>query len=203
MGKPGSVVAKVPVILSKLKVSFPITFQFTLDENCILNEENSIKSEITNTYLCRNDDLILCGFFEKTLYYNTSECSSCESKIIKTPIEEKFPLKFITMPNFPVRTKETIFTAPMEPICCNINSIELLKDTIVNDGNNYKNTAIISIDLSISQIQNVFIAEPECDAVLLEECSPHFMCDDFNYYSNYEVGYNPTIGVIVEEQKCK
>lgn len=203
MGKPGTIVAKVPVILTNLLISLPISFVFTLDKNYLLNDKTYNNFNITKIYLGKNDKLTLYCTFEKQLNYidSFSKIPSTKSKTIKIPLNITMKVQFLNKPNISSKNHKYIFRLPDEPLSCDINYIKLLKDNITNNGCNYKNDILISINLSIHQVQDVFISEPECTAILLKKFSKYYKYDKITYCDNYIVGHNPKVGVVATKAK--
>ncbi|MGG7176892.1 hypothetical protein ACQPU1_04815 [Clostridium paraputrificum] len=202
MGKAGPLVIKAPVVLSDLKILIPISTILSLDKDYISATSDYNKVIISKLELKNEKELLISGFLLKLL-----ECSILENnrlckynRVFKIPIDKKICIEFNQQPNLSCKCCNTLQTFDSEPINCHLDSIELLKDSSEYSCYEYLSEMIISVRLSLSQVQNVFIPEPEGNVYLQSKGSKNFiLAEDYNKDFYYLVGENPKKGLIAEK----
>ncbi|MGL4108940.1 hypothetical protein [Clostridium sp. LP20] len=202
MGKAGPLVIKAPVILSDLKILIPISTTLSLDKDYKSTTSDYNKVIISKLKLRNENELVISGFLLKLL-----ECSIIENnklckynRIFKIPIDKKICIEFNQQANLSCKSCKSIQTFDPEPFNCHLDSIELLKDSAEYSCYEYLSEMVISVRLSLSQVQNVFIPEPEGNVYIQSKGSKNFiLTEDCNKDFYYLVGENPKKGLIADK----
>lgn len=201
MGKPGSLIIKAPVVLSNLKISIPITTELNFEESYINISENTNKISLSTIEITGNNELIIKGSIYKTLKYSINKITpnSIKSFNLDIPIEEKIAIDFDQIPINNNIDFKLYYQKNSQPIYCDLDYIQVLQDIVTKKNNSYINEIIISLHLSLTQVQNVFIPEPEGNVLILNENSNGFILNkvDTNKTS-YMIGFNPEKGLIAK-----
>ncbi|MGG7079489.1 hypothetical protein [Clostridium sardiniense] len=204
MGKPGSLIIKAPVVLSNLKISIPITTELNFNESYINISENTNKISLSTLEITGNNELIIRGSISKVLKYsiNKLNLNSSKSFNLDIPIAEKININFDQIPINNNIDFKLYYQKNSQPIYCDLDYIQVLQDIITKKDNNYMNEIIISLHLSLTQVQNVFIPEPDGNVLILNENSNGFILGkvDTNEPS-YMIGFNPKKGLIAKSIK--
>lgn len=201
MGKPGSLIIKAPVVLSNLKISIPITTELNFHERYINISENTNKISLNTLEITGNNELIIKGFIYKSLKYSINKIDINSTKIfnLDIPIEEKININFEQIPINNNIDFKLYYQKNSQPIYCDLDYIQILQDIVTKKNNTYINEIIISLHLSLTQVQNVFIPEPEGNVLILKENSNGFILDKIDTNKpNYVIGLNPQKGLIAK-----
>lgn len=204
MGKPGSLIIKAPVVLSNLKISIPITTELNFKESYINISENTNKISLSTLEITGNNELIINGSISKVLKYSISKINlnSAKSFNLDIPISEKININFDQIPINNNIDFKLYYQKNSQPIYCDLDYIQVLQDIITKKDNNYINEIIISLHLSLTQVQNVFIPEPDGNVLILNENSNGFILDKVdNNEPTYMIGFNPKKGLIAKSIK--
>ncbi|GAA0071910.1 hypothetical protein UT300003_34350 [Clostridium sardiniense] len=204
MGKPGSLIIKAPVVLSNLKISIPITTELNFKESYINISENTNKISLSTLEITGNNELIINGSISKVLKYSISKINlnSAKSFNLDIPISEKININFDQIPINNNIDFKLYYQKNSQPIYCDLDYIQVLQDIITKKDNNYINEIIISLHLSLTQVQNVFIPEPDGNVLILNENSNGFILDKVdNDDPTYMIGFNPKKGLIAKSIK--
>lgn len=204
MGKPGSLIIKAPVVLSNLKISIPITTELNFKESYINISENTNKISLSTLEITGNNELIINGSISKVLKYsiNKINLNSTKSFNLDIPISEKININFDQIPINNNIDFKLYYQKNSQPIYCDLDYIQVLQDIITKKDNNYINEIIISLHLSLTQVQNVFIPEPDGNVLILNENSNGFILDKTdNDEPSYMIGFNPKKGLIAKSIK--
>lgn len=201
LGKAGSLIIQAPVVLSYLKVNIPVYTNINLSKNCLNVKTTQNKIFIKKPLLASDNKLILTGHIEKSLSYktnsnNTSKFSGTKTLNIDIQIEEHVNITFDQFPVKNEKNTEFYYEKSDEPINCNMEFIELIQDNIQYTDSGYVNKLILSLQFSLTQLQYVFIPEPEGDVQLLNPNSntPIQTPKTNNFY--YNIGFNNSVGLI-------
>ena len=202
MGKAGPLVIKAPVILSDLKLLIPISTTLLLDKDYKSAISDYNKVIISKLELKNEKELVISGFLLKLL-----ECSIIENnkpckynRIFKIPIDKKICIEFNQQPILSYKVCKSVQTFDPEPLNCHLDSIELLKDSAEYSCYEYISEIIISVRLSLSQVQNVFIPEPEGNVYLQSKgCKNFILAENCNKDFYYLVGKNTKKGLIADK----
>lgn len=201
MGKPGSLIIKAPVVLSNLKISIPITTELNFHARYINISENTNKISLSTLEITGNNELIIKGFIYKSLKYsiNKIDINSTKNFNLDIPIEEKININFEQIPINNNIDFKLYYQKNSQPIYCDLDYIQILQDIVTKKNNTYINEIIISLHLSLTQVQNVFIPEPEGNVLILKENSNGFILDKIDTNKpNYVIGLNPQKGLIAK-----
>ncbi|WP_419747758.1 hypothetical protein ACNULB_08845 [Clostridium perfringens] len=204
MGKPGSLVIKAPVILSKLKISIPIYTKINLKENYINVIDKNNKILLDTLKIRGENELVIKGNISKTLKYfsNKYSINSLKTFNMNIPIKEKVNINFNQAPINSNINLKLYYQKSSQPIYCELECIKIAKDIITKINNTYVNKFGIYLYLSLIQVQDVFISEPEGNAFILRENSKYFVLDESDFEKeNYLIGFNPQKGLIAKKQK--
>lgn len=204
MGRPGSLIIKAPVVLSNLKVSIPITTELNFEESYINISENTNKISLSTLEITGNNELIIRGSISKVLKYsiNKVNLNSSKSFNLDIPIAEKININFDQIPINNNIDFKLYYQKNSQPIYCDLDYIQVLQDIITKKDNNYINEIIISLHLSLTQVQNVFIPEPDGNVLILNENSNGFILGKFDTDNpSYMIGFNPQKGLIAKSIK--
>lgn len=201
MGKPGSLIIKAPVVLSNLKISIPITTELNFEENYINISENTNKISLSTLEITGNSELIIKGSIYKSLKYSLNKFNpnSIKSFNLDIPINERVTIDFEQIPINNNIDFKLYYQKNSQPIYCDLDYIQVLQDIVTKKNTTYINEIIISLHLSLTQVQNVFIPEPEGNVLILNKNSNGFILDKFDTNkSNYLIGVNPQKGLIAK-----
>ncbi len=202
MGKPGSLVAKIPIILTYFEFSFPLYFK--LDPNNYINlndnSRNSNRVLINTISLNKNKQLIIHGIFIKKIKYSDIYDSkpSIKCNIIKIPINKVLNIKFLHEPNLSIDKTNISNKLNINPIKYTIKHVKVSDSSYSTTSDNSVNAITLSIKLYLSQVQNVFIQEPAGNFVLLNKNSPNFKYSEPSSSDLYVVGFNKEKGLIAD-----
>ncbi|WP_252229870.1 MULTISPECIES: hypothetical protein [unclassified Clostridium] len=202
MGKPGSLVAKIPIILTYFEFSFPLYFK--LDSNNYINlndnSRNSNRVLINTISLNKNKQLIIHGIFIKKIkysdVYDTKPSIKCNT--IKIPINKVLNIKFLHEPNLSIDKTNISNKLNINPIKYTIEHIKVSDSSYSTTTDNSVNAITLSIKIYLSQVQNVFIQEPAGNFVLLNKNSPNFKYSEPSSSDLYVVGFNKEKGLIAD-----
>lgn len=202
MGRAGSVVARIPVLLTKEKITFSFIKNFSLLKNSKILKKTFMTPIIDSICLDKNNFLRFYGRIEKKIYYEdvSSKSKFVNSKILSIPLEKKVPIHFFNKPYITEKLPNLIYQQSNEPLICNINYIEVLEDSITNSDSSYSCFLTLLIDFEIYQNQNIFISEPDGNVILLSENSQYNYCDNSQNLSIYNIGYHPSIGIVASDK---
>lgn len=204
MGKPGSLIIKAPVVLSNLKISIPITTELNFKESYINISENTNKISLSTLEITGNNELIIRGSISKVLKYsiNKINLNSSKSFNLDIPIAEKININFDQIPINNNIDFKLYYQKNSQPIYCDLDYIQVLQDIITKKDNNYINEIIVSLHLSLTQVQNVFIPEPDGNVLILNENSNGFILGNVDTDEpSYMIGFNPKKGLIAKSIK--
>lgn len=204
MGKPGSLIIKAPVVLSNLKISIPITTELNFKESYINISENTNKISLSTLEITGNNELIIRGSISKVLKYsiNKLNLNSSKSFNLDIPIAEKVNINFDQIPINNNIDFKLYYQKNSQPIYCDLDYIQVLQDIITKKDNTYINEIIISLHLSLTQVQNVFIPEPDGNVLILNENSNGFILSNVDTDEpSYMIGFNPKKGLIAKSIK--
>lgn len=202
LGKPGALIAKIPIILTHLEFSFPLYFKLK-PKNYINLDDNSSDSNnviLNNVSISKNNKLLINGLFIKKIKYCSVSYDKAVDKcaILKIPINKILNIKFLKKPNL-YTDKTNIFNKHnYSPIKYSIDHIKISDNCFCFKNNNSISKLTLSIKLYLYQMQNVFIPEPEGDFILLNKDSPYFKCSNPTCSDLYVVGYNKDKGLIAD-----
>ncbi len=202
MGKPGSLIIKAPVILSNLKLSVPITTKLNFSEEYINITDNTNKISLNSLKVVGNNELIIKGSISKTLKYSFNRANGINSTKnfnIDIAIDEKININFDQIPIDNTIDFKLYYQKNPQPIYCELDYIQIMQDIITKRNNNYINELHISFHISLIQVQNVFIPEPDGNVFILKENSDGFILDESDFKEeNYIIGFNPKKGLIAK-----
>lgn len=199
MGKAGALVIQVPVVLSSLKISIPLYRKININQNCRNLKTCYNKVFLSKLQLNSKNQLFLNGYIRKSLNYY-ADFNNNPRINIKIPFNKKVTIKFDQIPTHTYEYNNSYFQKSAEPINYSIQSIKILNDSILKIKMNYISTMVLSIKLYLTQVQNVFIQEPEGDVMLLSANStPHILNNFKNKDFYYTVGYNSHIGLFANK----
>ncbi len=202
MGKPGSLVAKIPIILTYFEFSFPLYFKLEPNNYINLNDNsrNSNRVLINTISLNKNKQLIIHGTFIKKIkyldVYDTKPSIKCNT--IKIPIHKVLNIKFLHEPNLSIDKTNISNKLNINPIKYTIKHVKVSDSSYSTTTDNSMNAITLSIKLYLSQVQNVFIQEPTGNFVLLNKNSPHFKYSEPRSSDLYVVGFNKEKGLIAD-----
>ncbi|MDR5586374.1 MULTISPECIES: hypothetical protein [Clostridium] len=202
MGKPGSLIAKIPIVLTYFEFSFPLYFKLEPNNYINLNDNsrNSNRVIIDKISLNKNKQLIINGIFIKKI--KCSDMCDAESSnkctTIKISINKVLNIKFLHKPNLSTNKTNIFNKHNINPIKYTIEHVKISDSSYSSQNNNSINKIILSIKLYLSQVQSVFIPEPDGNFVLLNKNSPSFKCTNPNCSDLYVVGFNKDKGLIAD-----
>ncbi|SFC51950.1 hypothetical protein [Clostridium uliginosum] len=202
MGKPGAFIIKVPIVLSNLKISIPIKKKIDLNKNCRGIKTNHNKVYLKNSKLNSNGKLLVNGYIHKSLKYSIYNLDKIteQSMNVDIPVAANVTINFDQIPICKTPNSEACFYEKSTPIHCSLDCIEILKDSVCNSSSHYYIEMIISLKLTLTQVQNVFIPEPEGNFMLLSDNSKVLSLDNINEDNSYcVVGYDPKKGLIANK----
>ena len=205
LGKAGSLVIQAPVVLSRLKITLPFSTKINLSTTSLNVKTKQNKVFIKKPRLSSENKLILTGHIEKFLLYtyNDSENNS-ESKNTKIfnlyiPIEEQTTINFDQLPVNYEKNTEYYYEQGSEPINYNMESIQIVKDEIEYTDSGYINELTLCLQFSLTQLQYVFIPEPEGDVILLQPHSNKPVQNPSNDNFYYSIGYEHSTGLVANK----
>ncbi|WP_252241921.1 hypothetical protein [Clostridium sp. ZBS18] len=202
MGKPGSLVAKIPIILTYFEFSFPLYFKLEPNNYINLNDNsrNSNRVLINTLSLNKNKQLIIHGIFIKKIKYSDIYDSkpSIKCNTIKIPIHKVLNIKFLHEPNLSIDKTNISNKLNINPIKYTIKHVNVSDSSYSTTSDNSVNAITLSIKLYLSQVQNVFIQEPAGNFVLLNKNSPNFKYSEPISSDLYVVGFNKEKGLIAD-----
>lgn len=151
MGKPGSLVAKIPIILTYFEFSFPLYFK--LDPNNYINlndnSRNSNRVLINTISLNKNKQLIIHGIFIKKIKYSDVYDSkpSIKCNTIKIPINKVLNIKFLHEPNLSIDKTNISNKLNINPIKYTIDHVKVSDSSYSTATDNSMNAITLSIKL--------------------------------------------------------
>lgn len=200
MGKPGAVVIQSPVILSILEMYIPLNKRINLDKSYLNVETISNKIFFRKPTLNRENKLSINGYINKCIkYFNSNlDRKSEQYMYINIPINSEVIVKFYHMPIYNDIKSKANFYQKSRPIKCSFNYIEIVDDKIYDINFNHVIEMSLCLNLILTQVQNVFISEPDGDFVLNSNnamsCRGNRKSD--NNKLNCVVGYDDGKGLI-------
>lgn len=199
MGKAGPLVIHVPVVLASLKISIPLCTKININKN--IKNINTIINKIflTKIQLDSKNKLLVSGHVKKELLYHDILNKSHPFNI-KIPFNEKIIIKFNQVPICTHDNVQYNYKKTPNPINFDIEYMKIINDSISKTKKNYLNTMVVSLKLTLSQVQNIFIEEPEGDALLLSQNSlPPILDKFYNKTFYYTIGFDPKTGLIASK----
>lgn len=100
LGKAGSLVIQAPVVLSRLKITVPLSSKINLSKSCMNLKTKQNKVFIKKPRLSDENKLILTGHIEKFIFYTDTDSNDIlninNSKLFNLyiPIEEYITVNF-------------------------------------------------------------------------------------------------------------
>lgn len=203
MGKPGSLVIKAPVVIGNITVTLSKTTNIPFDSSYIDIIENINKLSLKPLDLSGNSDLLISGLISKTLQYTVNNhMNSTKTLTLNIPLSECLQIKFNQAPILDTIDFKYYYHKKPDSISCELNYIKIEKDIIKRDNSGFINELVILINISLTQIQDVFIPEPEGEFIVLDKNSNSFKINP-QPKTEYVVGYNPDKGLIAENKTKK
>lgn len=211
MGKPGSIVIKAPVVLSTLKISIPINKRINLNSKSSRIEIISNKISIKKPKFNKDNRLVINGYIHKYIKYfnNNSNKNIGRNLEIKIPINSEILINFDQIPMYNPGSDKNIFYEESKVIKCNFECVKLISDRISQSEYSYFNDSLLELNVTLTQIQNIFIPEPDGDFVLItNNLKPNQFKNNRseNKNTHYLVGYDSSRGLvanIIEPNKKK
>ena len=196
LGKPGSLVIKAPVVLGTITIKISKATNIPFDPSYIDVLENINKLSLNPLDLDGDSTLLISGLINKTLKYTTIT-NSIKSLTLNIPINECLEIKLNHSPILDTIDFKFYYHKKPNPISCELNHIKIEKDVIKKEKNGFFNEFSILLNVSLTQIQDVFIPEPEGEFIVLDKDSNKFKINSPSS-PEYIVGYNPEKGLIAE-----
>ena len=196
LGKPGSLVIKAPVVLGTITIKISKATNIPFDPSYIDVLENINKLSLNPLDLDGDSTLLISGLINKTLKYTTIT-NSIKSLTLNIPINECLEIKLNHSPILDTIDFKFYYHKKPNPISCELNYIKIEKDIIKKEKNGFFNEFSILLNVSLTQIQDVFIPEPEGEFIVLDKDSNKFKINSPSS-PEYIVGYNPEKGLIAE-----
>ncbi|ENZ00272.1 hypothetical protein [Clostridium thermobutyricum] len=196
LGKPGSLVIKAPVVLGTITIKLSKTTNIPFDPSYIDVLENINKLSLNPLDFDGDSTLLISGLINKTLKYTTIT-NSIKSLTLNIPINECLEIKLNHSPILDTIDFKFYYHKKPNPISCELNHIKIEKDVIKKEKNGFFNEFSILLNVSLTQIQDVFIPEPEGEFIVLDKNSNKFKINSPSS-PEYIVGYNPEKGLIAE-----
>lgn len=196
LGKPGSLVIKAPVVLGTITIKLSKTTNIPFDPSYIDVLENINKLSLNPLDFDGDSTLLISGLINKTLKYTTIT-NSIKSLTLNIPINECLEIKLNHSPILDTIDFKFYYHKKPNPISCELNHIKIEKDVIKKEKNGFFNEFSILLNVSLTQIQDVFIPEPEGEFIVLDKDSNKFKINSPSS-PEYIVGYNPEKGLIAE-----
>ena len=205
LGKAGSLVIQAPVVLSRLKIQIPLSTKINLSKSCLNLKTKQNKVFIKKPRLSSENKLILTGHIEKFITFtsvdsdNTADIKRNKTFNLYIPIEEHISINFDQIPVITEKNTQYYYERGDEPISYNMESIQLIYDNIEYTDSGYISELTLCLQFSLTQLQYVFIPEPEGDVILLPPHSnkPLQNPNDDNFY--YSIGYDHSAGLIANK----
>lgn len=198
MGRVGSLVIQAPVVLTRLKISIPITSNIDLPDS--YNNINTLSNKVflSKPNIDCNGTLSIEGYIEKKIEY----MESCQLST-KIPFGTEVPVNYSILPEFKDCNNEskTYYKKSPYKISFSIDSIDIESDSYKIVECSYENSMTVSIKLTLTQNQYVFIPEPEGDVLLYK--SNAVQSDNANDDCYYIVGYDKCSGLIANKKSSK
>lgn len=100
LGKAGSLVIQAPVVLSRIKITIPLSSKINLSKSCMKLKTKQNKVFIKKPRLSDENKLILTGHIEKFIFYTDTDSNDIlninNSKLFNLyiPIEEYITMNF-------------------------------------------------------------------------------------------------------------
>lgn len=194
MGRVGSLVIKAPVVLSYLKISIPLSSNIDLSDSYSSLNTLSNKIFLSKPKL-KNGNLYLNGYVEKKI--------ESEGYCIQTtniPIHSDIPIDFSLLPSYKSPEEKCdnyYYKKSPSPVSFSIESIEIDEDSYNIIDSSYFNNMTISIKIILTQMQYVFVPEPEGDVLLTKSEPLQSQSSNDNFY--YTVGYSNCTGLIANK----
>lgn len=196
LGKPGSLVIKAPVVLGTINIKLSKATNIPFDPSYIDVLENINKLSLNPLEFDGDSTLLISGLINKTLKYTTIT-NSIKSLTLNIPINECLEIKLNHSPILDNIDFKFYYHKKPNPISCELNHIKIEKDVIKKEKNGFFNEFSILLNISLTQIQDVFIPEPEGEFIVLDKGSNKFKINSPSS-PEYIVGYNPEKGLIAE-----
>ncbi|HCW54715.1 MAG TPA: hypothetical protein DG753_13495 [Clostridium sp.] len=196
MGRVGSLVIQVPVVLSIVKVSIPISSNIDISDSYDDVSTLSNKVFLSKPTLSNNSNLSIEGYVEKKIEYMTN----CNLNT-NIPFAATIPVNFSILPETKnsTSTSNNYYKRPSPKISFSIDSIDIESDSYEIVNCTYENSMVISIKLTLVQNQYVFIPEPEGDVLLQKQNSNAIQSNDSQDNFYYTVGYDRNSGLIANK----
>lgn len=205
LGKAGSLVIQAPVVLSRLKITLPLSTKINLSKTALNVKTKQNKVFIKKPRLSSENKLILTGHIEKLLFYthnkaeNTSDLKDTKTFNLYIPIDEQITVNFDQLPVHFEKNTEYYYEQGSEPINYNMESIQIINDEIEYTDSGYINELTLCLQFSLTQLQYVFIPEPEGDVILLQPHSNKPVQNPSNDNFYYSIGYEHSTGLIANK----
>lgn len=195
MGRVGSLVIQAPVVLSSLKISIPLSANIDLSDS--YNDISTLSNKIflSKPKLKNRNKLYLNGYVEKKI-----ESKGFCIQTLNIPIHVDIPIDFSLLPSYKSPEKECdnyYYKKSPAPVSFSIESIEIDEDSYSIIDCSYVNNMTISIKITLTQIQYVFIPEPEGDVLLSKSEPLQSQSTNDNFY--YTVGFSNCTGLIANK----
>ena len=205
LGKAGSLVIQAPVVLSRLKIDNPLSTKINLPKTCVNLKTKQNKVFIKKPRLSPENKLILTGHIEKSLLYassdldNTINMENNKTFNLYIPIEEHISINFDQIPVRNEKQTQYYYEKGDEPINYNMESIQLINDDIEFTDLGYVSELKLSLQFSLTQLQYVFIPEPEGDVILLQPHSNKPLQNPNNDNFYYSIGFDHSTGLVANK----
>lgn len=205
LGKAGSLVIQAPVVLSRLKIDIPLSTKINLPKSCVNLKTKQNKVFIKKPRLSPENKLILTGHIEKSLLYassdldNTINMENNKTFNLYIPIEEHISINFDQIPVRNEKQTQYYYEKGDEPINYNMESIQLINDDIEFTDLGYVSELKLSLQFSLTQLQYVFIPEPEGDVILLQPHSNKPLQNPNNDNFYYSIGFDHSTGLVANK----
>ena len=205
LGKAGSLVIQAPVVLSRLKIDIPLSTKINLPKSCVNLKTKQNKVFIKKPRLSPENKLILTGHIEKSLLYassdldNTINMENNKTFNLYIPIEEHISINFDQIPVRNEKQTQYYYEKGDEPINYNMESIQLINEDIEFTDLGYVSELKLSLQFSLTQLQYVFIPEPEGDVILLQPHSNKPLQNPNNDNFYYSIGFDHSTGLVANK----
>lgn len=198
MGRVGSLVIQAPVILSCLKISIPITSNIDLPDSYENIKTISNKIFLSKPNIDCNNKLFIDGYIEKKIEY----MKSCQLST-NIPFDAEVPINYSIVPAFKdcINENKNYYKKSPSQISFSVDSIDIECDSYKVVECSYENSMTLSIKLTLTQNQYVFIPEPEGDVLLYK--SNAVQSDTTHDVCYYIVGYDKRSGLIANKKSLE
>lgn len=199
MGRVGSLVIQAPVVLSRLKISIPITSNIDLTDSYKNIGTFSNKVFISKPKLKHKNILYLNGYIEKKIDY----MGNC-IQTTNIPLCADVPIDFSLLPSYKSSDKDCenyYYKKSPSHISFSVDSIEIEDDSYKLIDCSYVNNMVVSVKFTLTQMQYVFIPEPEGDVILTKSEPLQSSSSNDDFY--YTVGYNNCTGLVANKISIK